>query len=85
VSHPRLPVSLLSRHAECDSTREIEEQTGVDHQTAHDWVGGRKTNEFANRTPPASRQHFDVWNFPKSDESLSQNPHLRQMRRPLRL
>jgi hypothetical protein len=56
-------VSKLRHRAKCDSTREIEEQTGVADKTAHDWITARKTNEFANRAPPDSRQHFDVWNY----------------------
>ncbi|UPT96051.1 hypothetical protein J4G48_0044455 [Bradyrhizobium barranii subsp. apii] len=38
---------------------------GVDHKTIADWCG-----EFAasaDNSPPASRPHFDIWNFAKSD------------------
>ena len=48
------------------SEREIEAQLAVDHKTIHNWLFGEKS-ATAENSPPASRQHFDVWDFPTCD------------------
>ena len=55
---------------DCQSYREIGEELDVDHKTVAAWCG-----EFSNglgNSPPASRQHFDIWQFQKADDSEGQ-------------
>jgi hypothetical protein len=51
--------------------REIEAAIGMAKQTAHDFVSEKvKSDEFGR--PPASRQHFDIWQFQTSDKTAGQ-------------
>lgn len=55
---------------DCLSERDIAERVGITHPTVSDWVEEkRKSAEFFQ--PPDSRQHFDVWNFAKSEGESS--------------
>jgi DNA modification methylase len=42
----------------------------ADPDTVKKWVS-EKTNELEFSEPPASRQHFDIWQFPKADGESS--------------
>lgn len=53
---------------DCQSTREIESAIGVDHDTAAGWLSEQR-KDAGFRQPPASRQHFDVWNFQAGGDS----------------
>ena len=53
---------------DCLSERETAEQLGVDQKTAHNWIKEFSANaDFS--LPPASRQHFDVWQFATADKT----------------
>lgn len=52
---------------DCKSYREIEAALGVDHVTVRGWAVQFAANaDF--RTPPSSRQHFDIWSFQSADK-----------------
>jgi hypothetical protein len=52
---------------DCLSYREIAaELGGPDEDTVGRWVSAKR-NEFKNADAPESRQHFDIWNFSKSN------------------
>jgi hypothetical protein len=51
---------------DCWSLREIEKEIGVDQATVDRWVS-QKREDPELRQPPASRQHFDVWQFATAD------------------
>jgi hypothetical protein len=51
---------------DCYSYRKIGEQIELDHKTVASWCG-EFWNKFQNSLPPESRQHFDIWNFSKSN------------------
>lgn len=53
------------------SERQIAEAVEAPQQTVHDWLTDRKTNASDSRSPPASRQHFNIWNFQQSDGESS--------------
>jgi hypothetical protein len=59
---------------DCHSYRQIGEIMGVDHKTIADWCG-----EFSAKAdfspPPASRQHFDVWQFQTADKDSGQQSY----------
>lgn len=55
-------------HLDCWSQRAIAECMDVSQPTIKDWLD-RKTKDFANLSPPVSRQHFDVWQFQTSDKT----------------
>lgn len=51
---------------DCVPQTEIAERLGVPRKTVNDWVADRElSSEIA--TPPESRQHFDIWEFPTPD------------------
>lgn len=51
---------------DCVSQVDIAERLGVPRKTINDWVANREqSSEVAS--PPESRQHFDVWQFPATD------------------
>jgi hypothetical protein len=66
---------------DCYSDRQIAEQLGIDRETAGKWLdGGKSANaenpplaaksakaDKTNLNAPKSRQHFDIWEFQKSD------------------
>lgn len=53
---------------DCLSENEISAEIDVPQQTINGWITEkRKSADFGN--PPASRQHFDVWQFQSSDDS----------------
>lgn len=54
---------------DCTSYRQAGETLGVDHKTIEKWCG-EKADESGN-SPPASRQHFDIWQFPKAEANSS--------------
>ena len=54
---------------DCKSEREIAEVLSAAPNTIGEWVA-QKSNELEN-CAPASRQHFDIWNFAKADGELS--------------
>jgi hypothetical protein len=52
---------------DCRNYREIAtELDGPDEDTVGRWISAKR-NEFRNADAPNSRQHFDIWNFTKSD------------------
>lgn len=56
---------------DCMSERQIAERIGVSHPTVSSWVeDSRKRPDYYQ--PPASRQHFDVWNFPTDGTASGQ-------------
>jgi hypothetical protein len=51
---------------DCWSERAIGEEIGVAHETVSNWLAKkRQMPEFSQ--PPASLQHFDIWDFAKLD------------------
>jgi hypothetical protein len=51
---------------DCHTQQEIANEIGVGRDTINKWVSDFRTNsEFLQS--PESRQHFDIWNFSKSD------------------
>lgn len=56
---------------DCQSYREIGEAVGVDHKTIAAWCG-EFTASAENSPPPASRQHFDIWNFQSAGDDSGQ-------------
>ncbi len=53
---------------DCESFRSISATiNGYDEDTVGRWVSA-KTKDFGNADAPASRQHFDVWQFATSDK-----------------
>lgn len=51
---------------DCLDVRAIESEMGVPKSTVDEWLSEkRKSADFGQ--PPASRQHFDIWNFQKAD------------------
>lgn len=55
---------------DCCSYRDIGEQLGVAHTTIEDWCVA-KTADADFTTPPASRQHFNIWQFQKANGESS--------------
>lgn len=55
---------------DCWSERDVAAELGVTHPTISEWLDGKKS-AFAGNLPPASWQHFDVWNFNKADNESS--------------
>jgi hypothetical protein len=49
----------------CATQREIAKQLDVVQQTICDWLD-RITANADFRSPPVSRQHFDIWQFQRS-------------------
>jgi hypothetical protein len=50
----------------CSTQQKIADEIGVEQKTISNWISKFTTNgKFTN--PPESRQHFDIWNFTKSD------------------
>jgi hypothetical protein len=59
---------------DCLSTRAIGDELGISHETIREWtVKFSASAEFL--TPPASRQHFDVWQFATSDKDSGQQSY----------
>jgi len=56
---------------DCFSEREIADKIGTPQQTINDWLNDRKTADADFRSPPASRQHFDIWQFGQTDAEES--------------
>jgi len=55
---------------DCWTQDAIAAEVGVDQKTVSNWVGNmERVPKFLQ--PPASRQHFDVWNFPTADNESS--------------
>ena len=61
-------------HLDCLSQVEIAEQVSVDQKTVSNWLGEiRNSGKFLE--PPASRQHFDVWQFQSADKDSGQQSY----------
>jgi len=54
---------------DCLSERAIAEQIGVDQATINRWLADAKSASAENASAPASRQHFDVWQFAIADKT----------------
>jgi len=50
---------------DCETQRDIAEKIGVALGTVNEWIV-QKSADADFRTPPASRQHFDIWTFADS-------------------
>lgn len=50
---------------DCWSQTDIAREFGVDDTTIKNWVGEKA--QTCGDSPPESRQHFDVWQFPTTD------------------
>jgi hypothetical protein len=55
---------------DCWTQEAIAEEVGVTDRTIRDWVAEKK-ELVPDFPPPASRQHFDVWNFYSADNEGS--------------
>lgn len=60
-----------------ESWRELGELFGIDHKTARAWVG--EISNALENSPPASRQHFDVWQFTTADKGDGQQSYFGAM------
>ena len=61
-------------HLDCLSQREIGEKVGVDQATIARWLDAYSANaDFAS--PPASRQHVDIWSFTQADKDSGQQSY----------
>lgn len=56
---------------DCLSQDAIGDAIGVDQKTVHNWLK-EKTADADFSLAPASRQHFDVWQFTTSDKDSGQ-------------
>ena len=57
-------------HLNCYTQQEIADEVGVEQQTISNWITKFTTDsKFCN--PPESRQHFDIWQFTKSNGDSS--------------
>jgi DNA methylase len=54
---------------DCYSHQDIANEIGIDRSTVDNWIG-EKRKTFQN-SPPESRQHFDIWQFSKSNGDSS--------------
>lgn len=67
-------VKAWDMHLDCSTEREIAEAVGVTQPTINEWlIEKRKSAEFYQA--PASRQHFDVWQFQTSDKDAGQQSY----------
>lgn len=57
---------------DCFEQKAIAENIGVDEATISRWLQERKSAEMQ---PPASRQHFDIWQFATSDKDSGQQSY----------
>jgi len=57
-----LEAKIFDLWLDCLSEREIEEQVSVTQKTINNWLSKKRTDSLFTQ-PPASWQHFDVWNF----------------------
>lgn len=55
---------------DCYSERQIAEEIGITHETVGNWVAKFTTDSKISQ-PPDSRQHFDIWQFSKSNGDSS--------------
>jgi hypothetical protein len=55
----------------CLSEREIAAEIDGDEATVHRWITASKSNALENEAPPASRHHFDVWQFQSANGESS--------------
>jgi hypothetical protein len=54
-------------HLDCFTQRDIADTIGVTRQVVSHWLD--KKSAFADfLSPPESRQHFDLWQFPTADK-----------------
>lgn len=60
---------------DCYSYRQISEEMAIDDKTVASWCAEFSANAVFS-APPASWQHFDVWNFAKSDNETSYFGHM---------
>lgn len=59
---------------ECWTQQAIADETGMSQQTVSDWVTeNRKSADFGK--PPASRQHFDLWQFKMNSRDAGQQSY----------
>lgn len=63
---------------DCKSERHISDKLGIPRKTINDWLGEkRQLSDFAQ--PPASRQHFDIWNFTTADNTAGTDSYFGKM------
>jgi hypothetical protein len=60
---------------DCHSEREVADAIGVPQPTIHGWLDDRISNSLDFRSPPPSRQHFDVWSFQTADKDAGQQSY----------
>ena len=53
---------------DCNTETEIGDKLGVGQMSAHRWIKSF-TADAGFESPPASRQHFDVWSFQTADKT----------------
>lgn len=59
---------------DCHTQTAIAEKVGVDQKTVSNWLGEiQSVGDFLE--PPASRQHFDVWQFATSDKTAGEQSY----------
>ena len=59
---------------DCATQTEIADAIGVEQQTVSNWIQEiRKRGNFVE--PPASRQHFDIWQFATADKDAGQQSY----------
>jgi hypothetical protein len=61
-------------HLNCLSQRQIAEDLGVDQATIKRWLDAY-SDTADSASPPASRQHFDVWQFQNADRESGQQSY----------
>jgi hypothetical protein len=64
---------------DCNSLRDIERVIGVDHATLARWMTVSTETIVQDETPPASVQHFDIWEFRKADNSAGMESYFGRM------
>lgn len=62
----------LDMWLDCRSQADIADSIGVDEATVSRWLQDGKSAEMQ---PPASRQHFDVWQFKTADKDSGQQSY----------
>jgi hypothetical protein len=59
---------------DCNTEQSVANAIGIDQKTAHNWIKEFSANaDFS--LAPASRQHFDIWQFQTSDKSAGQQSY----------
>lgn len=67
---------------DCRTMQSIADEIGVLRKTADDWIGEERSSA-AFATPPDSRHHFDLWQFPPAEKGDGQQSHLGSVPRML--